>query len=143
MYRDNPFESISNSVKIATLVLPSILSVTIYISLFCRNSEYYGNESMITAENNAVHQAGPNPGSYDLPSASQTEALKQENADVAHGNQYNFPSSTPGSGYSFESTHLLNPGFPQSQTLTQMPNAAPFSNVMVRSLYQYLYFFYS
>ncbi|KAK1420315.1 hypothetical protein QVD17_21816 [Tagetes erecta] len=95
-----------------------------------RNSEYYGNESMITAENSAVHQAGPNPGSYDLPSASQTEVLKQENADVAHGNQYNFPSSAPGSGYSFESTHLLNPGFPQSQTPTQMPNAAPFSNVM-------------
>ncbi|XP_076960362.1 uncharacterized protein LOC143636732 isoform X2 [Bidens hawaiensis] len=95
-----------------------------------RNSEYYGNESMITPENNAVHQAGPNSGSYDLPSASQAEVLKQENAEVAHGNQYSFPSPTPGSGYSFDSTHLLNPGFPQTQTPSQMPNAAPFSNVM-------------
>ncbi|KAI3800693.1 hypothetical protein L1987_28787 [Smallanthus sonchifolius] len=94
-----------------------------------RNSEYYGNESMITAENN-VHQAAPNSGSYDLPSASQTEVLKQENAEVAHGNQYNFPPSTPGSGYSFDSTPLLNQGFPQSQTPTQLPNATPFSNVM-------------
>ncbi|KAL8192233.1 hypothetical protein R6Q57_027900 [Mikania cordata] len=96
-----------------------------------RNSEYYGNESLITAENNAVHQAGPNSGSYDLPSASRTEVLKQENAEVAHGNQYSFTSSTPGSGYSFDSTTLLNQGgFPQSQTPTQMPNVTPFSNVM-------------
>ncbi|KAF5811278.1 putative GBF-interacting protein [Helianthus annuus] len=95
-----------------------------------RNSEYYGSESMIPAENNAVHQAGPNPGSYDLPSAPQTEVLKQENAEVAHESQYSFPSSTPGSGYSFDTTHLLNPGFPQSQTPTQLPNATPFSNVM-------------
>ncbi|XP_076931133.1 uncharacterized protein LOC143596172 [Bidens hawaiensis] len=95
-----------------------------------RNSEYYGNESMITPENNAVHQAGPNSGNYDLPSASQAEVLKQENAEVAHGNQYSFPSPTPGPGYSFDSTHLLNPGFPQSQTPSQIPNAAPFSNVM-------------
>ncbi|KAK1411388.1 hypothetical protein QVD17_37936 [Tagetes erecta] len=63
---------------------------------------------MITSENSAVHQAGPNPGSYDLPSASQTEVLKQENADVAHGNQYNFPSSTPGSGYSLKQGAYTN-----------------------------------
>ncbi|KAK9056021.1 hypothetical protein SSX86_027108 [Deinandra increscens subsp. villosa] len=95
-----------------------------------RNSEYFGSDSMIPAENNPVHQAGPNSGSYDLPSASQTEVLTRENAELAHGSQYSFPSSTPGSGYSFDSTHLLNPGFPQSQTPTQMPNATPFSNVM-------------
>nr|GEX32440.1 kinase-related protein [Tanacetum cinerariifolium] len=61
-----------------------------------RNPEYYGDESIITSESNLVNRTGPSSGSYDLSSASQTEALKQENPE----------------------------------TSTQMPNAAPFSNVM-------------
>ncbi|MFS7889667.1 putative GBF-interacting protein [Helianthus anomalus] len=95
-----------------------------------RNSEYFGDESIITPENNPVLRTGPSSGNYDLPSVSQREVLKQENPEAAHGNQYGFPSSTPGSGYSFDSTQLLNPGLPQSQTSTQMPNTTPFSNVM-------------
>ncbi|KAI3495557.1 hypothetical protein L1887_37900 [Cichorium endivia] len=95
-----------------------------------RNSEYYGDESIMTSESNPVHRTGPAPGNYDLPSASQTEVLKQENADVAHASQYSFASSTPGQGYTFDSTQLLNPSFPQSQTPTQMQTATPFSNVM-------------
>ncbi|KAI3824621.1 hypothetical protein L1987_06085 [Smallanthus sonchifolius] len=94
-----------------------------------RNSEYFGDESIITPENNSVLLTGPSSGNYDLPSASQREILKQENPEAAHGNQYGFPSSTPGPGYSFDSTQLLNPSFPQSQTSTQMPKAS-FSNVM-------------
>ncbi|KAK1422823.1 hypothetical protein QVD17_18112 [Tagetes erecta] len=95
-----------------------------------RNSEYFGDASIITAENNPVHRTGPSSGNYDLPSASQREVLKQENSEAAHVNQYGFPSSTPGSSYSFDTTQLLNPGFPQSQTSTHMPSATPFSNVM-------------
>ncbi|XP_076906211.1 uncharacterized protein LOC143562220 isoform X3 [Bidens hawaiensis] len=95
-----------------------------------RNSEYFGDESIITPENNPALRTGPSSGNYDLPSGSQRDGLKQENAEVAHGNQFGFPSSTPGSGYSFDSTQLLNPGFPQSQTSTQMPDTIPFSNVM-------------
>ncbi|XP_076949622.1 uncharacterized protein LOC143622309 isoform X2 [Bidens hawaiensis] len=95
-----------------------------------RKSEYFGDESIITPENNPVLQTGPSSGNYDLPSGSQRDGLKQENTEVAHGNQFGFPSSTPGSGYSFDSTQLLNPGFPQSQTSEQMPDTTPFSNVM-------------
>lgn len=79
----------------------------------------------MTSESNQVRS------NYDLPSASQTEVLKQENPEVTHGNQYSFPSSTPGQGYTFDTTQLLNPSFPQSQTLTQMQTPTPFSNVMV------------
>ncbi|XP_076904934.1 uncharacterized protein LOC143560537 isoform X2 [Bidens hawaiensis] len=95
-----------------------------------RKSEYFGDESIIAPENNPVLRTGPSSGNYDLPSGSQRDSLKQENAEVAHGNQFGFPSSTPGSGYSFDSTQLLNPGFPQSQTSEQMPDTTPFSNVM-------------
>ncbi|KAL4563597.1 hypothetical protein LXL04_027642 [Taraxacum kok-saghyz] len=88
-----------------------------------RNPEYYGDESLMASENR------------------QAEVMKQENADVAHGNinnnnnnnnnnQYSFSSSTPGQGYSFDSTQLLNPSFPQSQTPTQMQTATPFSNIV-------------
>ncbi|KAD1365132.1 hypothetical protein E3N88_42936 [Mikania micrantha] len=95
-----------------------------------RNSEYFGDESIIAPENNPVLRTGPSSGNYDLPSVSQIEVLKQENSEATHRNQYGFSSSTPGSGYSFDSTQLLNPGFPQSQTSTHMSNAAPFSNDM-------------
>ncbi|XP_024963088.1 putative uncharacterized protein DDB_G0277255 isoform X1 [Cynara cardunculus var. scolymus] len=95
-----------------------------------RNSEYYGDESIITSESNPVHRGVPSSVSYDLPSASQTEVLKQENSEATHANQYSFSSSTPVPGYTFDSTQLLNPSFPQSQTPTQMQNATPFSNVM-------------
>ncbi|KAJ9565733.1 hypothetical protein OSB04_001699 [Centaurea solstitialis] len=95
-----------------------------------RNSEYYGDESIITSESNPVHRVVPSSVSYDLPSASQTEVLKQESSEATHANQYSFPSSTPGPGYTFDSTQLLNPSFPQSQTPTQIQNTTPFSNVM-------------
>nr|XP_043620538.1 uncharacterized protein LOC122592390 [Erigeron canadensis] len=95
-----------------------------------RNSEYYGDESVITPETNSVNRKGPSSGTYDLPSASQAEVLKQENPEVTLVNQYGFSSSASGPGYTFDTTQLLNPSFPQSQTPTQMPNATPFSNVM-------------
>lgn len=101
----------------------------------------------MTSESNQVRS------NYDLPSASQTEVLKQENPEVTHGNQYSFPSSTPGQGYTFDTTQLLNPSFPQSQTLTQMQTPTPFSNVMVinnnkliiqmKFFFIYFYYFYT
>ncbi|XP_071697767.1 uncharacterized protein [Rutidosis leptorrhynchoides] len=93
-----------------------------------RNAEYYDDESVITSERNQVHQMGPSSGSYDLPSVSQTEVLKQENPEM---NQYSFSSSTAGPGYTFDGSQLLNnQSFSQSQAPSQMPNEAPFSNVM-------------
>lgn len=76
-----------------------------------------------------VHRTGASAGSYDSPPASQPEMLKQENADVGHGNQYMFQSSTSG-GYTFENAQELNAALNNSQMNSQMQNLAPFSNVM-------------
>lgn len=67
-------------------------------------------------------------GSYDASSAPQPEELKPESAEVAHGNQYQFPSSNP--GYTLEDAQRLNAAF--NETSSQMQNLAPFSDVMVR-----------
>ncbi|KAL0305540.1 UNVERIFIED_CONTAM: hypothetical protein Sradi_5971300 [Sesamum radiatum] len=56
----------------------------------------------------------------------QPEELKPETAEVAHGNQYPFPSSN--SGYAFDNGQHLNASF--SQTSSQMQNLAPFPNAM-------------
>ncbi|XP_071715880.1 uncharacterized protein [Rutidosis leptorrhynchoides] len=92
-----------------------------------RDSEYYGDESVITSESSQVHRTVQSSVNYDLPSVSQTDVLKQENADM---NQYSYSSSTAGPGYTFDGNQLLNQSFPQSQTPAQMPNATPFSSVM-------------
>lgn len=80
-----------------------------------------------------AHRTAAIAGSYDSPSASQPEALKQEASEASQGNQYNFPSSA--SGYNFETSQQLNPAFPHSQASSQMQNLAPFSSVMVKKNY--------
>lgn len=96
----------------------------------CRNPEYYEDESLRTAsDGNLVHRTGASAGTYDLPSASKAEELKQENAEVAHGNQYSFPLTSP--GYTFENVQQLNSGISHSQMSSQMQNLAPFASVMV------------
>lgn len=99
--------------------------------LLCRNPEYYGDESIRTAtDENLVHRTSAGAGSFDSPSASHSEALKQENPEVTHGNQYAFPSSS--SGFTFESSQQLNAAFNYSQTSSQMQNLTPFSSAMVK-----------
>lgn len=94
-----------------------------------RNSEYYGDESLRNAsDGNLFHRTGASTGSYDSSSASQPEPLKVESLEVERGNQYAFPSSTP--GYSFENPPQLNIGFSESQTSSQMQNLSPFASVM-------------
>lgn len=94
-----------------------------------RNPDYYEDEHLrTTSDGNMAHRTAAIAGSYDSPSASQPEALKQEASEAAQGNQYNFPSSA--SGYTFETSQQLNPAFPHSQTSSQMQNLAPFSSVM-------------
>lgn len=94
-----------------------------------RNPEYYGDEHLRTAsDGNLAHRTGANAGSYESPSASQPEVLKQETSEVGQGNHYNFPSSAP--GYTFENSQQLNAAFTHSQTNSQMQNLTPFSNVM-------------
>lgn len=94
-----------------------------------RNPEYYGDESLRTAsDGNLVHRSGATAGNYESHSASQPETLKQENPEVAHGNQYIFPLATP--GYAFENAQESNTAFTHSQMSSQMQNLTPFSNVM-------------
>ncbi|KAM7500633.1 hypothetical protein LguiA_025047 [Lonicera macranthoides] len=94
-----------------------------------RNPEYYEDESLRTASGgNLVHRTVASPGTYDLPSASKAEELKQENAEVAHVNQYSFPLTSP--GYTFENVQQLNSGISHSQMSSQMQNLAPFASVM-------------
>lgn len=76
------------------------------------------------------HINGPNGaivGTYDASSASQPEELKPETAEVAHGNQYSFPSANP--SYTLDEAQRLNAAF--NETSSQMQNLAQFSNVMV------------
>ncbi|XP_057463062.1 uncharacterized protein LOC130753128 isoform X1 [Actinidia eriantha] len=92
-----------------------------------RNPEYYVDERT-ASEENLIHRPGASAGSYDSPSSSQPEVLKQENTEALHDNQYMFPSST--SNYNFENEQQLNAAFPHSQTSSQMQNLVPFSSVM-------------
>ncbi|KAK4440123.1 GBF-interacting protein 1 [Sesamum alatum] len=92
-----------------------------------RSSEYYVDDSLGNASDGGLfRRTGANAGSYDPSSASQPEELKPENAEVAHGSQYPFPSSNP--GYAFDNGQHLNASF--SQTSSQMQNLAPFPNAM-------------
>ncbi|XP_059664778.1 uncharacterized protein LOC132311070 isoform X2 [Cornus florida] len=95
-----------------------------------KNHEYYRDEPLRTvSDGNLGQRTGASDGSYDLPSASQPDVLKQENTEVANGNQYTFSSSS-NPGYTFENAQQLNTAFPHSQTSSQMQNLAPFSSVM-------------
>ena len=88
------------------------------------------------SEENLIHRPGASAGSYDSPSSSQPEVLKQENTEALHDNQYMFPPST--SNYNFENEQQLNAAFPHSQTSSQMQNLVPFSSVMVHDLFIFL-----
>ncbi|KAF9672568.1 hypothetical protein SADUNF_Sadunf11G0055700 [Salix dunnii] len=94
-----------------------------------RNPEYYGDEHLRNAvDESLVHRAGVSAANYDSSSVPQSETLKEETSEATQGNQYAFPSSTP--GFSYENTQQLNAAFNNPQTSTQMQNIAPFSSVM-------------
>lgn len=103
-----------------------------FLFLCCRQSEYYIDDSLRDTSDR-FHINGPNgaiAGTYDAPSASQPEELKPESTEVAHGNQYPFPSGNP--GYALDDAQRLNAAF--NETSSQLHNLAQFSNVMVRYL---------
>ncbi|KAL8460823.1 hypothetical protein ACS0TY_032359 [Phlomoides rotata] len=92
-----------------------------------RTSEYYVEDSLRNASDGGLyHRSSASAVNYDPSPAPQEEELKPENAEVAHANQYSFPSSNP--GYTFDDAQRLNAGF--NQTIPQMQNLAPFSDVM-------------
>ncbi|KAK4386502.1 hypothetical protein Sango_2520800 [Sesamum angolense] len=83
-------------------------------------------DSHSNADISSVGHPDTSAGNYDASSATQPEELKPESAEMAHENQYPFPSSNP--GYSFDDAQHLNAAF--NQTSSQMQNLAPFSNAM-------------
>ncbi|KAL3615166.1 hypothetical protein CASFOL_040827 [Castilleja foliolosa] len=92
-----------------------------------RHSEYYVDESLQNApDGSLLHRNGPNVGSYEASPAPQQEDLRPESGDVAHENQYAFPSSN--AGYAFDDAQRLNAAF--NQTSSQMQNLAQFTNVV-------------
>lgn len=99
--------------------------------LFCRNSEYYGDESIrAAADADLVHRTSGDAAGFDSPSVPQEELLKQEHPE----NQYAFPSTS--TGYSFENAQQLNgmnASYNYSQTSAQMQNLTPFSSSMVNT----------
>lgn len=100
------------------------------MNFLCRNSEYYGDESIRAAtDGNLVHRTSGGDAGFDSQSVPQADVLKQENSEVAHTSQYAFPSSSP--QYTFENAQQLNAAFNYSQTSAQMQNLTPFSNSMV------------
>lgn len=108
-----------------------VFLLIVSVSLYCRASEYYADESLSHAsESNLYHRTNASSGNYDSPSASQPEPLKAEINE--QGNQYSYPSSA--AGYAYESAQQLTAAFSQPQTSSQMQNLAPFSNVMVSYL---------
>jgi hypothetical protein len=85
-----------------------------------RNPQYYIDESLrAVTDGNLVHRTGAAAGSYDSPSSSQPEVLKQANAEAPNENPYSFQSST--SSYNFDNGQQLS---------SQTQNLAPFSSVM-------------
>lgn len=77
-----------------------------------------------------MHVTVVSAGSYEAPSASQPDSLKQQSVETTSGNQYNFPSSAP--GFSYDNAQHLNAAFTHQQTSSQLQNLAPFSSVLVR-----------
>lgn len=105
-----------------------VFLIIVSASLYCRASEYYGDESLRHAsESNLYHRTNASSGNYDSPSASQPEPLKAETNE--QGNQYSYATSA--AGYTYESAQQLTAAFSQPQTSSQMQNLTPFSNVMV------------
>ncbi|KAH6826201.1 hypothetical protein C2S53_001638 [Perilla frutescens var. hirtella] len=90
-----------------------------------RQSEYYMDDSIRNTPDR-FHGNGSSAGTYDAPSASQPEELQPESAEVAHGNQYRFPSAN--TGYALDDAKSLNAAF--NETSSQVQNLAQFSNVM-------------
>ncbi|XP_057466004.1 uncharacterized protein LOC130755592 isoform X2 [Actinidia eriantha] len=101
------------------------------VHLDTRNPEYYGDDTHRTASDGNFHRIGAGAGSYDSPSASQSEMLNQENNETSQEDQYAFPSSS--SNYNFENGRHMDDSFPHSHASPQMQNLAPFSSVMAHT----------
>ena len=99
--------------------------------LFCRNTEFYGDERLGSTVNGSMGHA-PAAGSYDDSLESRREVLKQENPETVQENQYTFAQSETEYAKQ-QQQQQLNTAYDASQTnaQNQMQNLASLSNVMV------------
>ncbi|KAF7852106.1 hypothetical protein BT93_L0502 [Corymbia citriodora subsp. variegata] len=94
-----------------------------------RNTEHYGEEHLRPpSDGDDIHATVVSAGSYEAPSASQPDSLKQQSVETTSGNQYTFPSSAP--GFSYDNAQQLNAAFNHQQTSSQLQNLASFSSVL-------------
>ncbi|KAI6705823.1 hypothetical protein NL676_008785 [Syzygium grande] len=94
-----------------------------------RNTEHYGDEHLRPpSDGDDMHVTVASAGSYEAPSASQPDSLKQQSVETTSGNQYTFPSSAP--GFSYDNAQHLNAAFSHQQTSSQLQNLASFSSVL-------------
>ncbi|XP_010056860.2 uncharacterized protein LOC104444809 [Eucalyptus grandis] len=94
-----------------------------------RNTEHYGDEHLRPpSDGDDVHVTVASAGSYEAPSASQPDSLKQQSVETTSGNQYTFPSSAP--GFNYDNAQHLNAAFNHQQTSSQLQNLASFSSVL-------------
>ncbi|KAK1258613.1 hypothetical protein QJS04_geneDACA024054 [Acorus gramineus] len=95
-----------------------------------RNEEFYSHEPLRSDSNeNVVSRSSATSGSYEAPPVSQTEVVRHDTEETAHGDQYAFPSSVP--GYGLPSTTQPSAGtYSFTQPNSQMQNLASLSSVM-------------
>ncbi|KAK1326604.1 hypothetical protein QJS10_CPA01g01713 [Acorus calamus] len=94
------------------------------------NVEFYSHELLRSNTNdNVVSRSGAVSGSYEVPSVSQSDVVRLDPEDTAHGDQYAFPSSVP--YYGLPSTTQPSAGtYSFAQQNSQMQDLAPLSSVM-------------
>ncbi|KAK1303058.1 hypothetical protein QJS10_CPB12g00642 [Acorus calamus] len=94
------------------------------------NMEFYSHEPLRSNTNdNVVSRSSAVSGSYEVPSVSQSDVVRLDPEDTAHGDQDAFPSSVP--DYGLPSTTQPSVGtYSFAQQNSQMQNLAPLSSVM-------------
>ena len=97
---------------------------------FDRNLEYYSDEQLNpTLIENIASRSSTGSENLDVPSASQTEVVKNDPLDATHEIQYNLPA---GANYAFPSSTEPNATtYTYLQGNAQMQSLSPFSTLMV------------
>ncbi|XP_010539204.1 PREDICTED: uncharacterized protein LOC104813342 [Tarenaya hassleriana] len=94
-----------------------------------RDSEFYGDNERLgnSADGNLAYHIDSSARNYDSATDSETEQLKQEIAEPAHGNEFHYSSATD---YAFDNNQQLNPALAPPETGPQMQNLDAFPDTM-------------
>lgn len=93
-----------------------------------RNPEYYDGDHLKTAlDENVTSRTSSSTRSFDMPSSSQPEVVRDDTLDSAHGLQGNFPSV---SDYAFSATTQPTATYTYPDPNSQMQTLSPLSSLM-------------